>query len=505
MRTHTHFAEKMRGFIAVVSLASVLITPMISHAEDVEVNIISAGAQIGTIMEGTPGTGVFNIVLSRSNAMGALSVPLTLTELPVGTTVSYDTSVYAYPATFADTEHVTHASLVITTSALTPSGSTPFTVSAPNFTSSPATLYVFPAPTPYTISGKIFNDISGNGGAFTAGADTPLAGWTITATNTGDSSQAATATTDSGGTYTLTIQNAGVYTVCPTAPTGWTLSYPSATCENMTVIAQDTTAVDFGYWRNGEVSGKSYELTATDTTIDGSDPLSAGWVITATPVMNDGTPDPARTVKTATTDVNASYTFQFPNTDFGRWIISETAQAGWNQTYPHTTNMQYVVDVGSNTLLNTTHFGNWRIVTTPPPTSSGSGGGGGGNGPIVQNGSGSGGGFGPTMAGILYGGGVAPTPSVIPGISTQPIQPAQQVLGASTFRFNENLWFGQRLADVTALHTFLISRGYLTISAPTGWFGPLTLQAIKRYQKDRGIAQTGIVGVLTRTALNSEL
>jgi peptidoglycan hydrolase-like protein with peptidoglycan-binding domain len=67
-----------------------------------------------------------------------------------------------------------------------------------------------------------------------------------------------------------------------------------------------------------------------------------------------------------------------------------------------------------------------------------------------------------------------------------------------------NFRYGSRLApDVTKLQEILIAEKLLLIPAPTGWFGPMTLAAVKKYQAARSIPATGNVFILTRTALNA--
>lgn len=77
-----------------------------------------------------------------------------------------------------------------------------------------------------------------------------------------------------------------------------------------------------------------------------------------------------------------------------------------------------------------------------------------------------------------------------------------QVLGAATFAFNTDLWFGMRSDDVRELQARLRALGYFTFPTDTGYFGPYTLAAVKKYQAANGIPTTGYVGPLTRAALN---
>lgn len=67
--------------------------------------------------------------------------------------------------------------------------------------------------------------------------------------------------------------------------------------------------------------------------------------------------------------------------------------------------------------------------------------------------------------------------------------------------FDNDLWLGQTNNEVTELQRYLIGENYLTVVA-TGYFGTLTLDAVKKFQASRNISATGYVGMLTRAALN---
>jgi peptidoglycan hydrolase-like protein with peptidoglycan-binding domain len=57
---------------------------------------------------------------------------------------------------------------------------------------------------------------------------------------------------------------------------------------------------------------------------------------------------------------------------------------------------------------------------------------------------------------------------------------------------------------VTALQQILISGGYLSVSAPTGYFGLGTQAAVEAYQAAHGISPaSGYVGPLTRASLSA--
>jgi hypothetical protein len=87
--------------------------------------------------------------------------------------------------------------------------------------------------------------------------------------------------------------------------------------------------------------------------------------------------------------------------------------------------------------------------------------------------------------------------------STATTTPSQgKVLGLATFKFNQDLRLRMKNNDVMELQKRLAAEGYFTI-APTGYFGTLTLRAVKMYQASHGIKPvSGFVGPITRAVLN---
>lgn len=67
-----------------------------------------------------------------------------------------------------------------------------------------------------------------------------------------------------------------------------------------------------------------------------------------------------------------------------------------------------------------------------------------------------------------------------------------------------NLKYGMKGSAVQELQEFLVNKGYLQGIA-TGNFYSLTLKAVKSFQSDNGIPNTGYVGALTRAEINKEL
>lgn len=65
------------------------------------------------------------------------------------------------------------------------------------------------------------------------------------------------------------------------------------------------------------------------------------------------------------------------------------------------------------------------------------------------------------------------------------------------YQFTKMLKYGDKNGDVKELQK------RLQVVPVSGWFGPITLRAVKKYQRDHKIVPTGVVGPNTRKALNS--
>jgi len=73
--------------------------------------------------------------------------------------------------------------------------------------------------------------------------------------------------------------------------------------------------------------------------------------------------------------------------------------------------------------------------------------------------------------------------------------PAGNALAANLLKL------GSRGEEVTRLQQELKNRGYFTYWKTTGYFGTITQDAVKRFQKDHGLKVDGIVGPQTSAAL----
>ncbi len=128
------------------------------------------------------------------------------------------------------------------------------------------------------------------------------------------------------------------------------------------------------------------------------------------------------------------------------------------------------------------------------------------NGPVAT-------GTGGSSTGVGSTGGPATGGGQVLGVSTGPTENGTgsastgggKVLGASIFQFTKNLRYGMRDSDVTELQKVLKKLGLFN-AEPTGYFGPLTLAAVKAYQRSHGILPvSGFFGPLTRASLNALL
>lgn len=163
--------------------------------------------------------------------------------------------------------------------------------------------------------------------------------------------------------------------------------------------------------------------------------------------------------------------------------------------------LTFVLQPNNLTAAQTATFASGDVTNLDLAFTAPSVGGGGGGG--VGGGGGGGGVFAPVTGPAVPQGPVAQGPAVggvIPPAGGLPAV-GGQVLGAATFRFNQNLGQGSRNDDVLELQQRLQAEG--VYNGPiTGFFGPLTQAALKAYQTKKGILSTGFLGPLTRAELN---
>jgi peptidoglycan/xylan/chitin deacetylase (PgdA/CDA1 family) len=236
------------------------------------------------------------------------------------------------------------------------------------------------------------------------------------------------------------------------------------------------------------VSQTSFPIGTTTVTWSASD---ASTTVTGTSlvVIVDTTGPTINLHGDATTEITVDDTWSDPTTasDTIDGDLTASIVRGGDQVVATSSGTYHITYSVTDTRGNTAHAERTVIVSNPPPprpVSSGGGGGGGGGGGVIS---------GPLSVGYINSNGI------VLGTSTN-----STGLGNGKFKFGKHLKLGARGNDVMELHKILISLRLLHINAATGYFGPLTVAAIKEYQAMHSIEQVGEVGPKTRGALNGQ-
>lgn len=159
------------------------------------------------------------------------------------------------------------------------------------------------------------------------------------------------------------------------------------------------------------------------------------------------------------------------------WIeITEQCEGSYNNPgEPSDDEGECYISNGTDTKIVTFHFTSFGSLVTTSSESSGGGGG-------------------------FYSGSIS---SDVTEEETTGVIGEGAVLGASTYRFSTDMTIGARGAQVVELQERLRAEGFFTFPTSTGYFGPITQEAVKQYQTAHGISATGFVGPLTRASLNA--
>ena len=257
-------------------------------------------------------------------------------------------------------------------------------------------------------SGMKFNDLNGNG--VKESGEPGIGNWPITLTP--PSGPAVTVTTAANGTYSFALGAAGTYTVCegdsPVLPVAsWVQTFPNAltpspngqgetiinTCPGTNAYGYQFTVSgagagccgssgpdlidnDFGNWQPASKSGYKFNDLNGNHVADnlngvGGEPGLNGWHITLW--------DATQTTKVAETDTandgggKPGY-YKFGNLAPGSYVVCETPQLTWTQTYPQagagfvtcthegTIGWAITLVAGQNDTDN--NFGNWKTQVT---------------------------------------------------------------------------------------------------------------------------------------------
>ncbi|MBI5214242.1 MAG: hypothetical protein HY960_00655 [Ignavibacteriae bacterium] len=213
-----------------------------------------------------------------------------------------------------------------------------------------------------SISGLKFHDLNGNG--IKDGNDAVLEGWNIHLS--GVSSE--TTQTDAIGRYTFSNVLPGTYTICEENRAGWVRSMPDS-CYAITIAAGDTVdTLNFGNYQRGMISGEKIVDMNADSLLNGE--LGRyNWVIK---LYDSAT---CQLVKRTTTSSQGEFSFQ--NLEPGTYILEESLEVGWLQTFPRTTTpnvsyrtcgvnsaqRSYHLSVSSGDTIANVDFGNYQYGT----------------------------------------------------------------------------------------------------------------------------------------------
>ena len=264
------------------------------------------------------------------------------------------------------------------------------TRSSPSFTSTLMDFAFLGLRTCPVKSGQKFHDLNGNG--VKDAGEPGLPGWTIRAykdTNSNGTldaaeaavAPAASAVTDASGNYTMTFPS-GRYVVCEVLQAGWAQSFPTASgasCSagaglaprgwaiNLVGVVEDT-GNDFGNYQQATKTGVKFEDLNANGVKDAGEPGLTGWGITAyVDVNGNGTKDAADTTVAATTTTGSGGTYTLSLAP-GKYIVCETQQGGWIQSFPANTACGasaggWGITLTSGQLDNNNDFGNYRNAT----------------------------------------------------------------------------------------------------------------------------------------------
>ncbi len=209
-------------------------------------------------------------------------------------------------------------------------------------------------------TGKKFHDLNADGDRDTN--EPYLAGWTINAyvDSNGDGDKdasentvAGSAVTDAGGSFTINLPT-GKYILCEVQQSGWSQSAPAnSVCGAgiggyaVTISGSGASSVsggrnaftgthtyDFGNYRNATKSGMKFHDLDADGVKDAGEPGLQGWTITAyKDTDGDGIKDAGETTvgASAVTDASGNYSMSLKP---GKYVVCETQQATWTQSYP---------------------------------------------------------------------------------------------------------------------------------------------------------------------------
>lgn len=187
--------------------------------------------------------------------------------------------------------------------------------------------------------------IDADGSLISTNDQTNKSGWGVQLLVDGQS--IGTQTTGENGCYTWTDLGPNhTYGVSENTPPGWTPLTTTSHDFGVAVSGQDQ-SFTFINFQNGQISGRKFSDDNRNGIWDPSEPALASWTINLSGAASN----------TDNTDENGFYSF----TDLGpgTYTVSETQQAGWDQTAP--IDDTYVIPMVSGGNFTDQDFGNFPI------------------------------------------------------------------------------------------------------------------------------------------------
>lgn len=176
----------------------------------------------------------------------------------------------------------------------------------------------------FSVSGTIFNDLSGNG---VNDSDPGLAGWTVTIFDPANVAIATSTTPDSTGQYQMLhvpVITPGPYRIALSAQPGWVSTLPVTGEYDINNPSGDFT-LDFGVFQTVSVSGNIYNDLSNDGSRQAGEPPLGGW----TAEVRDGS---SAVVGSAIADAAGNYTIT--GIGPGSFTLDNVVMPGWVVTQP---------------------------------------------------------------------------------------------------------------------------------------------------------------------------
>jgi hypothetical protein len=227
---------------------------------------------------------------------------------------------------------------------------------------SPAMMPLLVIDTRPAISGRVFNDLNGDGSQETGEAG--LQGWTVFLDTNGNGTLEAgepSTLTDANGNYNFNV-NAGTYKVREVLQSGWTKT--TVDVPSITVSTSDVSGGNFGNFQQVSISGRAFTDTNGNGNGAGNPGLNAIQIQLYRDVNGNGVLDAGDTLVTSMTTAPVSGQnglYSFTGVGPGQYIVHEVVPAGYVLTAPGSGD--YAVTTSSGFNLTGFDFGNFQTIT----------------------------------------------------------------------------------------------------------------------------------------------